>query len=67
MLEGTRENFKEISKKENIFKETMLTADSGFHTEENMKMLCSEKIDGYIAETTLFVLHHVNSYLFKES
>lgn len=50
MIEGTQENFKEIGKEENIFKATMLTADSGFHTEENMKMLCSEEIDGYVAD-----------------
>ncbi|MEN8232715.1 MAG: transposase, partial [Thermodesulfobacteriota bacterium] len=29
---------------------TKLTADSGFHTEANMKMLAGEKIDGYVAD-----------------
>lgn len=28
-----------------------LTADSGYHTEANMKILDEEKIDGYIADS----------------
>jgi len=50
IIEGTRENFKSIGEKEDPFKAAKLTADSGFHTEENMKMLHEEKIDAYIAD-----------------
>jgi transposase len=51
MVEGTRENFKEIGKEENIFENTKLSADAGFHTEDNMKMLFTEEIDAYVADT----------------
>ena len=50
MVEGTRENFKGIGAEEDIFKKTQLTADAGFHTEQNMKMLSEEQIDGYVAD-----------------
>jgi transposase len=50
MVEGTRENFKEISNDEDIFERAKLVADSGFHKEENMKMLMEEGIDGYVAD-----------------
>ena len=41
---------REICKEEDIFGKTKITADSGFHTEENMKMIIEEGIDGYIAD-----------------
>jgi transposase len=50
MVEGTRENFKEIGKKEDIFKETKLSADSGFHSEMNVAMVTEAGIDAYIAD-----------------
>jgi transposase len=50
MVEGTRENFKAIGKKQDIFENTQVTADAGFHTENNMKMLFEEQIDGYVAD-----------------
>lgn len=50
MIAGTEENFNLIGQKSHIFKETKVLADSGFHSEENMKMLEEEKIDGYIAD-----------------
>ncbi len=50
MLDGTRENFKEIGKEEDVFEKAKLVADSGFHKEENMKMLMEEGIDGYVAD-----------------
>lgn len=37
MIEGTRKNFEAIGNKKDVFKEVKLTADSGFHTEANMK------------------------------
>jgi len=49
-VEGTRENFKTIGKQD-VFKTAMLVADSGFHTESNMKMVMEEGIDAYIADT----------------
>jgi transposase len=51
MIEGTRENFKEISGEEDVFEKAKLVADSGYHTEENMKMVMTEGIDAYIADT----------------
>ena len=50
MIEGTRENFKSIGVKKDVFEEAKLTADAGFHTERNMKMLFEEQIDGYVAD-----------------
>jgi len=51
MIEGTRENFKSIGVKKDVFEEAKLTADAGFHTERNMRMLFEEQIDGYVADT----------------
>jgi len=51
MIEGTRENFKEIDSKKDIFKKAKLIADSGYHTESNMKMVMEEGVDAYIADT----------------
>lgn len=50
MVEGTRENFREIDSEEDVFEKAKLVGDSGFHTEENMKMLMEEEIDGYVAD-----------------
>jgi transposase len=50
MVEGTRENFKGIGKEEDIFKETKLSADSGFHSEKNVEMVTETGIDAYIAD-----------------
>jgi transposase len=50
MVEGTRENFQAIGVQGDIFEQAQLTADAGFHTENNMKMLFTERIDGYVAD-----------------
>ncbi len=50
MVEGVRDSFRSIGKEENVFTDAKLTADSGFHTEQNMKMLFSEEIDAYVAD-----------------
>lgn len=50
MIQETRKNFKAINSCDDVFKNSKLTADAGFHTEENMKMLAAEKIDGYVAD-----------------
>ncbi len=51
MIEGARENFKEIDSKKDVFKKAKLVADSGYHTEANMKMVMEEGIDAYIPDT----------------
>lgn len=51
MIEGVRENFAATGRKADIFSTAKLTADSGFHTEANVKMLMEEGIDGYVADT----------------
>jgi transposase len=49
MLEQVRENFKKLNEV-NIYKKAKVCADSGFHTEESMKMLSEKKIDGYVPD-----------------
>ena len=50
MIQNTKDNFSSIKRDDNIFKDTRLTADSGFHTNKNMDMLAEQEIDGYIAD-----------------
>jgi hypothetical protein len=50
MVEGTRDNFEAIGVQGDIFRQAKLTADAGFHTEQNMKMLFDQQIDGYVAD-----------------
>lgn len=50
MIGLTRDNFSSINKSKDIFQTAKLTADSGFHTNKNMKMLADEQIDAYIAD-----------------
>jgi len=50
MIEGTKENFKELGD-EDVFDKAKLVADSGYHTEDNMKMVMADGIDAYIADT----------------
>ena len=51
MIEGTRENFKEIGSGKDVFDSAKLVADSGYHTEANMQMVMEEGIDAYIVDT----------------
>ncbi len=51
MIEGTRENVEAIGKKQDVFEKAKLTADTGFHTEANMKEVMEQGIDAYIADT----------------
>jgi transposase len=51
MIEGARGNFEAIGNKGDIFEKAKLTADSGFHTEANMKAVMEQGIDAYIADT----------------
>ena len=50
LINLTRENFQIISNDDNVFTDTKLSADSGFHSEKNMKMLADEEIDAYVAD-----------------
>lgn len=50
MVENIRENFKSIRHDGDVFDKAKLTADNGFYTNENVKMLNDEKIDGYVAD-----------------
>ncbi len=50
MIESTRENFQTIGKEEDIFEETKVTTDSGFHSEKNVQMLMEEGVDAYVAD-----------------
>lgn len=49
MVEATREHFEALGET-NIYKKAKVTADSGFHTENNAAYLCERKIDGYLAD-----------------
>jgi transposase len=49
MIEGTKDNFTTIGT-DNVFEETKLTADSGFHSEKNMELLSEQHIDAYVAD-----------------
>jgi hypothetical protein len=51
MIEGARENFEVMGNQQDIFEKAKLTADSGFHTEANMKGVMEQGIDAYIADT----------------
>jgi len=51
MIEGTKENFEAIRYQQDIFENAKLTADSGFHTEANVKEVMEQRIDAYIADT----------------
>jgi transposase len=49
MVEGAKETFESIGDKD-VFGSAKLVADSGYHTEANVKMLMEEAIDAYIAD-----------------
>ena len=51
MIEGTRNNMATIGDEKDVFEETKVTADAGFHCEANMKMLADQQIDAYVADT----------------
>lgn len=49
MVDQVRENFRALGEKD-IHKKAKLSADSGFHTEESMKMLSEHGVDGYVPD-----------------
>ena len=52
MVQGTRENLQGIAGRCDVLKTTTkLAADSGFHSEANVKYLFEQRIDGYLADT----------------
>lgn len=50
MIEGTQAHFAAINVSHNVFTTTQVTADSGFHSEANMKMLADKHIDAVVAD-----------------
>jgi transposase len=50
MLDGAKENIKEIGKGEDYFEGKILTADSNYHDPANLKKCDEEKIDAYIPD-----------------
>ncbi len=49
-INKVRHNFKTIGHSEDIFTNTKLTADSGYHSEKNMEVVFKQQIDTYIAD-----------------
>lgn len=49
MVEATRENFTALGQ-DDVFAKAALTADSGFHTGDNIEALFAQKVDAYIAD-----------------
>ena len=50
MINGIRDNFERFVKKE-VFGQTIVTADTGFHSRENLEMLAEPGIEAYIPDT----------------
>jgi transposase len=50
VIESVKANLNTIGYKGDISKEAQWTADAGFHSEENMKMLFENEIDAYVAD-----------------
>ena len=50
MIDSVQENLEAIGHKGDIRKKAQWTADAGFHSEENMKMLFEGDIDAYVAD-----------------
>jgi len=50
MMEGTKATFQSLKLSKDICKEAKLTADAGYSSEQNMKYLFENGIDGYVAD-----------------
>ena len=50
LVDHTRENFSAIGESDDIFEKSVLLADSGFHSEANVKAIYKAEIDAYIAD-----------------
>ena len=51
VIEQVDATFGELDSKLDIYKEGVLTADSGFHSEESLKAVLSREVDAYPADT----------------
>ena len=51
VVEQVESTFRKLDPKLDIYKEVVLTADSGFHSEESVKAVLSREVDAYIADT----------------
>ena len=49
-LEGAKETLKELGKGKGSLKGSIVAADTGFHSTENLAYLAGERIDGYIPD-----------------
>lgn len=49
-ITGIRENFEAIGHDGDVLENAKLVADSGYHSEQNMELVFTEKIDAYIAD-----------------
>ena len=50
VLEGLQQRFQELDLADNIISEAKLTADSGFHSGDNLDYLAGESCDAYVAD-----------------
>jgi transposase len=50
ILDGIKATFNEMGVSEDIFDETVITADSGFHSEKNMQILFENSITAFVAD-----------------
>jgi len=50
ILNGIKTNFSEIGASEDIFDEAVVTADSGFHSEKNMRLILDNDITAFVAD-----------------
>ena len=50
MVDGAKENMKEIGKRDEYFEDKVLSADANYHNNKNIKKCESEKIDAYIPD-----------------
>lgn len=50
MVEGIEENFTEAIGEEEVLQEATIIADSGHHSEENLRELAQQDVDAYIAD-----------------
>jgi transposase len=51
MLEEARATFRDLGRDEDILQDAAVAADSGFHSEANVKYLFDTGVDGYLADT----------------
>jgi hypothetical protein len=50
MIDGAKDNLKKIGQSEDYFEDKILTADSNYHSQSNLKKCRQEKLDAYIPD-----------------